>query len=491
MAQHNGAARIVLQNVGGSGNVRHAVLSANGIRLYLTSTKQVNVEMISTQREFQYLNLEKSWLELEVRNDLRGVYDSIIQAGHFKAERLSADGTIVAFDIFDQRQSLVEKLIDIVSGSIAPIMGIICATGILKGVLAFFSYFGWLLPGSGEYQIWYAVADGAFYFLPILLGITSARQFKCNEWIGAALGISMVYPAIVNLTSTNMLGEMFSNTPFAMKYFVTFFGIPVVMPASGYTTSVIPVILTVYFAAKLERLFNTVLPAIVRGMFTPLLVLSTMMPLAFLFIGPVATLFCGVVQIAFSAIYNIPLVGGLLCGGLVGALWPVLVMFGFQWGLIPIKLLNLSTLGYDYLISPNVACSFTQATVVLAIFIKSKDQDFKTIAFPAFVSGILGISEPAIYGVNLPKKKPFVIACIGAGIAGGIVGFLGVRVFQMAGFGPFAFPGYIDPSGSRGLFDVIVALIATGIGGLFSFIAVFLTYKDGKQNQQHAALEAQ
>ena len=478
MAKHNGAALIVLQNAGGAGNVAHAALTDAGVRIELRDAKKANIEMIATQSEFTSVSIEDSWLVLDVANDLEGVYDSILEAGHFAAERFETDGTLSAIDTSGKKQSVVAKLIDVVSGSIAPIMGIICATGILKGLLAFVSYFKWLPTTSGAYQIWYAVADGAFYFLPILLGITAARKFKCNEWIGAALGIAMVYPAMVSLTGGEMLGELFSGTPFAMKYYTTFFGIPVVMPASGYTTSVIPAILSVYFAAKFERFFNTTLPAIVRGMFTPLLVLLIMAPLTFLIIGPVATVFCGVVQIVFSAIYNIPIVGGLLCGGLVGALWPVLVMFGFQWGLVPIKLMNLSTLGYDYLISPNIACSFTQAVVVLAIFLKTRDQNLKNIAFPAFVSGALGISEPSIYGVNLPKMKPFVIGCIGAGIAGAIVGVLGVRVFQMAGFGPFAFPGYIDPSGARGLFDVTVALIATLAGGVFSFVATLFTYKD-------------
>lgn len=478
MAKHNGAALIVIQNVGGVGNVSHAVLADGSIRLELKDTSKVSTSMIATQREFTGVNIEASTLVLSVRGDLEGVYDSLIEAGHFTPERLNADGTIAEMD--QKRRGVISALIDTVAGTIAPIMGILCATGIIKGLLAFATTFGLLAKTDGAYQLWYSVADGAFYFMPILLGITAARKFKCNEWLGAAVGIALVYPGITALTSGELLGTIFAGTPFAMAYYTTFFGIPVVMPAAGYTSSVIPAILAVYVAAKLERFFNKHLSELIRSMFTPICVLVIMVPLTFLLIGPIATVFCGIVQIIFSSIYDIPVVGGLLCGALVGALWPVLVMFGFQWGLVPIKLMNLQTLGYDYLISPNIACSFTQAVVVLAIFFKTRNKSLKEIAFPAFVSGAFGISEPSIYGVTLPLKKPFVIACAGAGIAGAIVGFFGARVFMMSGFGPFAFPAYIDPTGARGFYDVIVALIATGVGGLYSFLVTLFTFKDSE-----------
>ncbi|WP_455136915.1 PTS transporter subunit EIIC [Thermophilibacter sp.] len=476
MAKHNGAALIVVQNVGGAGNVAHAALAEGGVRLELRDASKVSADMIATQREFSDVRVEGSWLVLDVSDDVEGVYDSIVEAGHFKAERVAADGTLS--EMAAKKRGAVSLLIDTVAGTIAPIMGILCATGIIKGLLAFADAFNLLETTDGAYQLWYAVADGAFYFMPILLGITAARKFKCNEWLGAALGIALVYPNITALTSGELLGTLFGGTPFAMDYYTTFFGIPVVMPAAGYTSSVIPAILAVYVASKLEPFFDRHLPELIRGMFTPICVLVIMVPLTFLLIGPIATVFCGIVQIVFQAIYDIPVVGGLVCGALVGALWPVLVMFGFQWGLVPIKLMNLSTLGYDYLISPNIACSFTQAVVVLAIFFKTRNKSLKELSFPAFVSGAFGISEPSIYGVTLPLKKPFVIACVGAGIAGAIVGFFGARVFMMSGFGPFAFPAYIDPTGARGFYDVIVALAATGIGGLFSFIVTLFTFKD-------------
>lgn len=476
MAKHNGAALIVVQNVGGAGNVTHAALTDEGVRIELKDASKVSAEMIATQKEFTDVRVEGSWLVLDVASDLEGVYYSLVEAGHFSPERLDSDGTLTAMAA--KKPSVVSMLIDTVSGTIAPIMGILCATGIIKGLLAFADAFNLLDSTAGAYQLWYAVADGAFYFMPILLGITAARKFKCNEWLGAAIGIAMVYPQITALTSGELLGTLFAGTPFAMNYYTTFFGIPVVMPGAGYTSSVIPAILAVYVASKLEPVFNKHLPELIRGMFTPIFVLVIMVPLTFLVIGPVSTVFCGIIQIVFQAIYDIPMVGGLVCGALVGALWPVLVMFGFQWGLVPIKLMNLSTLGYDYLISPNIACSFTQAVVVLAIFIKTRNKHLKEVTFPAFVSGAFGISEPSIYGVTLPLKMPFVIACVGAGIAGAIVGFFGARVFMMSGFGPFAFPAYIDPTGARGFYDVIVALIATGVGGLFSFLVTLFTFKD-------------
>src|SRR5699024_3281452 len=157
------------------------------------------------------------------------------------------------------------------------------------------------------YQVWYAVADGFFYFLPIILGYTAAKKFKMNEFIGMALGIALCYPNMVNITSGEVLGTVFAGTAFEMSYYTTFFGIPVIMPSSGYTSSVVPIIIAVVLAAKLEKWLKKVIPDVIKLFIVPFVTLVIMVPLTYLVIGPIASILCNVLTVIFSAIYGVTL----------------------------------------------------------------------------------------------------------------------------------------------------------------------------------------
>ncbi len=229
--------------------------------------------------------------------------------------------------------------------------------------------------------------------------------------------------------------------------------------------------------AWIEKKLKKVIPTVVKAFLTPLFTLIIAMPLTYLVIGPVATIVCNAITLLFSAIYSLPVVGGLVAGVFIGALWQVLVIFGLHWALVPLAILNYGTLGYDNVLSPYFCVSFAQSMAVLGIICKTKDKKLKDMAVPAFVSGMFGVTEPCIYGITLPKKKPFIISCIGGGIGGGIIGFAGVKSFSMGGLGLFGLPSYIDGA-NKSMYSLIWVCISTLVAMAVSFILTFITYKD-------------
>ena len=335
---------------------------------------------------------------------------------------------------------------------------------------------------GGAYKIWYTVADGFFYFLPIVLGYTAAKKFKMNEFTGIALGISLCYPTMVALTSGDVPGSILTGTAFEMSYYTTFFGIPVVYPASGYTASVIPIVLCCFVGAKLERWLNNHLSDMIKSFITPVCVLIVMSSLTYLVIGPLSGIICSLLTLVFQALFNIPAVGAALGCALVGIFWQVLVIFGFHWSLIPLAYINIANLGYDFIMPGTFATPFAQVGAVLAVILLSKD-DIKTrkIGIPAFISCMFGITEPTIYGLNLPKKKPFIAACAASGIAGILVGALGAKRYVPGGLGLFGLPGYIDATGGTGLTSMWVVLVASIIAFALALVFTLILYKNAKK----------
>ena len=258
-----------------------------------------------------------------------------------------------------------------------------------------------------------------FYFLPVVLGFTAAKKFKMSEFNGMAIAFALVYPTMVALTSGEVVGSVELGFAGTFSWYTTFLGLPLIMPASGYTSSVIPILLMVWFGSTLEHWVKKWMPASMKMFFTPLIVVTVTVTLGYLVIGPIATLITNLLGEFFALLFGLPMIGSLLGCTLVGAFWMCLVIFGFHWSLVPIALVNLSTLGHDYILGSVIAHSFSLGAVLFAMYLKNKDEKFRGIALPAMISAFFfGVTEPAIYGVALPDKKAFINASIGSAVGG-------------------------------------------------------------------------
>ncbi|MFA9463588.1 MAG: beta-glucoside-specific PTS transporter subunit IIABC [Velocimicrobium sp.] len=475
-SKYDGLARIIIQNVGGKGNIINLSHCITRLRFKLKDESKANTEVLKATDGIVTVMQSAGQYQVVIGNHVPDVYEVVCEHAHITGSAPENEESDT-----DEKMSLGARAIDLISGIFAPSLGVLSAAGIIKGLLAVWSYFASLkgidVTGSGAYIIWYSVADGFFYFLPIVLGYTSAKKFKCNEFIGLALGIALCYPKMVGLSSMDVIGSVFAGTAFQMDYHTTFFGLPVIMPMSGYTSTVVPIVIGVACAAWLEKKLKKIIPDVVKVFIVPVCVLGIMVPAIYLIIGPIATFLCNIIGVVFSGVYGIPVVGGLVAGALVGAFWQVLVIFGLHWGLIPLAMINFATYGYDFILSPYFAASFAQSMVVLAILIKTKDKKLRSIALPAFISGIFGVTEPCIYGVTLPKKKPFVISCVAASVGGAIIGLMGCRSYMMGGLGVFGLPSYIDNT-TNSIYSMVWVAIGTLVAMTIGFVATFVTYKD-------------
>ena len=271
-----------------------------------------------------------------------------------------------------------------------------------------------------------------------------------------------------------MLRCSFSGTFFESESALTFLGIPVI--SMTYTQSVIPIVFSVFFASILEKFLKKVIPDVVKTFLVPFFTLIIIVPLTFLIIGPISTWAANLIGAGALGLYNFsPLFAGLL----VGAFWQVLVIFGLHWGLVAIAINNISTSGFDIIIPLTFAASFAQTGIVLGIFFRTKNKQLKSLSIPAFVSGIFGVTEPAIYGITLPRKKPFIYSCIVAGITGAMVGWAGTKMFFMGGLGIFGYTTFIGEAGLDMAFWM--SLIATGVALLIGLIVGYLTHSDKKE----------
>jgi PTS system beta-glucosides-specific IIC component len=480
--KYDALARTIIQNVGGKENVISVAHCITRLRFKLKDESKANTDILEqTQGVIKVMSTNGQY-QVVVGQAVDNIYDAVLAVGHITpGGAVDVDGNPVDDDGgSDEKKGVGAKLIDIISGIIAPTLGMLSAAGILKGLCALFVFLGWMTSTDGAYMIMYAMGDGFFYFLPVVLGYTAAKKFKCSEFVGMGIGIALVYPTMVALTSSgSVLGTLFAGTLFEMDYYTTFFGIPVIMPASGYTSSVVPVILAVWFAAKVEHWFKPHCPDAVRLFLLPLVTLFVTVVVTYLVIGPVSSLVCSLISAFFQAIMNIPVVGPALMGACVGAFWQVFVIFGFHWALVPIAMLNFANLGYDTILAASWVCSFAQIFAVLAVMLRTKDKHLKEICLPAFITGLFGVTEPSIYGVTLPKKTPFIMSCIGSAIGGAVAIMMGGRQFSMGGMSFFTLPVMIDPSeGGMGIQPVIAALVGAAIALTISFVLTWITYKD-------------
>lgn len=337
-------------------------------------------------------------------------------------------------------KKITSRFIDVISGVFTPILGMMMAAGVIKGILALLLASGLLAATDGTYLILNIVGDSFFNFLPVFLGYTAMKKFGGTPFIGMAIGAALVYPSISGIMAGDALYTLFAGTIFESPVYVTFLGIPVIL--MNYASSVIPVIAICFFAAKVENAVAKRVGDLLRSFVVPVVTLILSIVLGFLIIGPIVSFMSSLLGAGVSALFAL---NATITGFLYGTLIQVCVMFGIHWGFVAISLNNLATLGYDPITIAGLASAFGQAGVVLVIMIKTRNKKLKATCGPALISAMVGITEPCVYGVTLQYKKPFILACIASGLGGAIIGGAGVKQYVYGINGIFGWLQTINP----------------------------------------------
>ena len=468
MGKYQELAGQIVKNVGGKENVMGLVHCITRLRFTLRDESLAKDEVIKAMDGVVTVMKSGGQYQVVIGNHVAEVYADVCPLLDMENQETEPA---------EKKQGkLLDRAIDVVSGIFQPILSIMAACGMLKGFNTLFVTLGLYSAASGGYLVINAAGDALFTFLPLFLGYTAAKKFGLKPMLGLAMGAAMCYPGIQSsaiAAGAAPLYTVLSGTMFASPVYIDFFGIPII--SVDYTGTVIPVILAVWFASKCEKLFNKFVPDLVKFFFVPMLTLLVALPVTVIFLGPVATFGSTLISQFTLAIRGF---SPMLAGAVVGLTWQILVIFGMHWGFIPVYINNIMTLGYDNVMMPFFACTFATSAVVLAIFFKTKDKKLKEMAIPNFISGIFGVTEPAIYGMLLPLKKPFIISCIAGGIGGAFYGHFNFRKFIMGGMGIFELPNMMNPDGTMD--NLVIALIGIVISMVVGFALTMIFYREPK-----------
>lgn len=413
-------AKKIVENVGGENNVISLVHCATRLRFKLIDENKVNMDVLKQTEGVITVMKAGGQVQVVIGNKVDTVYDAVLSCTNINAgnsEEMEDTGN----------KNLLNTLLETISGIFSPMLGVMCGAGMLKALLILCTTLNILTADMGTYKILYAAADSVFNFMPIILGYTAAKKFKCNPFIAMSIAMSLLYPT---MTAAYSEGTK-----------LTFLTIPVTLVS--YASSVMPIIISVYVQSKLEKLLKKIIPEVCKLFLTPLLELSIMVPATFLVIGPIMDKFGKLLASGYTAIMGF---NPIIAGGFVGLIWSAAVIFGLHWGFVPIVMNNIATYGRDTLFVITGPNNMAQAGAALGVFLKTKNKKLKELSGSAAFSAVLaGITEPAIYGVTLPYKRPFAIAAVFSSIASMIVAAAGTSCPTLLGTSILSLPGYIGP----------------------------------------------
>lgn len=448
----------IVKEIGGEENIAGLTHCVTRLRFILKDESLINEEGMKSIKGVAGMVKSYGQTQVIIGTHVADVYKAVCRAAHLQVDSEETPKKVQV------HRNPLQHFISIMTDVFAPFYSVIAACGILKGLLPLLSAAGVLSETGGTYTILYSLADGFFYYMPILLAYTASKKFDLPVPEGLIIGAGLLYPNLLS-ASTVAHGSMF--------------GIPVIMPPGGdYTSTAVPIIVAIGFAAWLEKKYARYIPEMIKAFAVPLITCTVTFMLTIWVIGPAAT---GVTHVLSFVLGKLENLNKLVYGGVLGLIWQLVLMFGLHYAVLPIIMNNFSTIGYDTTLSSTFGCNFAQIGATLAIRLKTKDHELKKRCFPSLFPAAVGIIEPALYGVTLQNRKTFIITCIVSGITGVGMTIFGARAYRFAGFGIFGYAAYVNPkaSGSTG---ILIAVIWSFIALVLSFVMTYATYTEEPQN---------
>lgn len=400
----------IVKHVGGKENVNSLTHCVTRLRFKLKDESKAEKEMLEKLEGVIQVVQASGQYQVVIGPDVTFVYDAICKITNINVADTSKQA---AEKPAEEKKTILNVAIDTISGIFLPFIGAFMATGLLKGILVILTTMGLLSDQSTTYSLLFALADGMLTFLPIFLAYTAGKKFGANPFVGMAVAAALVYPGITELFNSGAA--------------VSFLGIPVTL--ISYQSSVIPIVIAVFIQAKLEKVLTPRIHQAVRGIIVPLVSLVVVGLITFMLIGPVSNILAVGLSNGISSLLAVcpPVAGALL-----GFLYPLMLIFGFHWGIIPLAMNNFATMGGDPLFAITMTANFAVAGCTLGVLLKTKKANVRELSMTAFISALLGgVTEPAIYGVLLKYKKPFAVVCLMSGIGGVILATSGALLTAM------------------------------------------------------------
>lgn len=459
-------AKEILAKVGGRENISGLTHCATRLRFNLKDESKAQTDALKKVNGVMGVVNKGGQYQVVIGSDVASVYRPLTDLCDLKDQDGGKDGRTGGEKEKDDRK-LVARLVDTLSGIFTPILPAITAAGMIKAILALVVAFNLADKNGDTYRVLSFMADAAFYFLPILLASSAAKKFKCNPYMAMMLGGILLHPDFVNMVAASKeSGE-------AIRILL----LPITN--ASYSSSVLPIILIVWFMSYVEPIADRISPKPVKFFTKPLITALVTGIVGLVVIGPIGTIISNLIA---AGVHGLNAYCSWLVPALVGGLTPLLVMTGTHYGLIPIGINNRMTIGYDTLIYPGMLGSnVAQGGAALAVAFKSKKSEIKQLASSAGITAVCGITEPALYGVNIRFKTPLYSAMIGGGIGGFLMGILNVRNYSGGSPGFLTLPSYL---GGDGLTDFYFACIGAAVSVVIAFVISYIWYQDPAEKNE-------
>ena len=433
--------KLIIQNVGGKENINNVWHCMTRLRLDLKDNNKINQENINRLDGIMGSQLQSDQYQIVIGTNVKDYYDL------FSKEMELSNNTESQNDSKNSKKGIISIFMDIVSGVFGPIVPAIAGAGMIKGLLAGFIALKIISNESDTVKIIDMAASGVFTFLPFFLAVSAAKIFKTNQYLAAAIAACIMSP---NMIAAAKEGAVAS---FSFLGFVP-------IPVFNYSGSVIPIIFAVWGLSYVYKMVDKVMPEVLKTVFTPTVTLFIMSFLTLSIIGPVGIYLGKGLAVIIQALFNIsPVLAGLI----VGAIRPVAILTGMHHAMTPIALQNFQEQGYDMLMPMMFMANMAITGATLAVYFKEKDKKEKSVILSSAISGLLGITEPALFGVLTKYKKAFLAATIGSSAASAFIAFFGVRIYGYILSSIFSLPAYIGPYFPFAVAGILIAIILSCI----------------------------
>lgn len=435
---YTSVAKQILAHIGGAENIINLGNCATRLRINLKDNSKVEIDELKQIKGVVGAVLNPGQLQVIIGPDVGNVCKAMRQVGNLKNEGQSEEVG---------KKPILSRVLDTISGIFTPILPAIVAAGMMQAVMALLTNFTSIDTAGSTMVIINIVANAAFYFLPVMIAFSAAKKFNCNPFMAVFLGGILLHPDLINL--------------FAQETAATFLGIPVV--SASYASSVIPIILGVWLMSYVERFADKVSPNCLKFLMKPLLTIMITAPITLIVLGPLGSILGGYLA-QFIQFLNGK--AGWLVLMFMGCFTPFIVMTGMHYSLFPLVFQSLATFGYETIMSVgSLPSNMAQGAACFSVALKTKNLEMRQIAVSAGITAVLGITEPALYGVTLKLKRPLIAVMVGGAAGGLYAGLVGLRAFGFVTPGLTAFPVYIGPDNN---------LLNFAICCIISFIITFI-----------------
>lgn len=451
-------ARDVVAGVGGAENIKNLYHCQTRLRFALVDETKADKEGLERLDAVKKVILNGGVFQVVIGTDVAEVFDAIQPL----LKNQPGDQAVAAPA---QKKSIFERVIDFVAGVFQPIIPALSGAGMLKALLALLVVFKLVDSTSQTYAIFNFFADAVFYFLPILLAFTEAQKLRCNPILAAAVAGIMMHPNWGAMVSAGEPVRFFELIPFHLV---------------SYTGTVIPIILVVFVQAHVEKALNRIIPKSVNLVFVPMLTFLVMGTLALSVLGPIGSVVGEYLALVFNFLAeNASWAPAVLVGGLL----PLMVMFGLHNGVAPLGVMQMAELGYDSIFGPGCVCSnIAQGVAALVVSLRTKNTKERQVATSGGITALMGITEPVLYGVNLPKKYPLIAAMIGGGCGGLYAGLTHTHRFATGSSGLPAVLLYIGDDTMAYFYNIIIALVITALVTAIVTYVLSLKFEKAEEN---------